>query len=259
MIAFDEPFLLALEAQRRSAHARAKQERYLALLQPQPGQRVLDLGCGGGDLCRALAPLVAPGGRVIGVDSAPEAVALARRLADGAAPDGPTFERADGHQLPFADGAFDRAVCISVLAFCEDPGRVLAELWRTLGAGGRLLVAQSDEDTRIYNSHDRELGRRIMRAIADRGRDPWLARRLGHLLTTAGFRSVEELVLTDVERSFTPDAGGHIVAHAWCKYLLEVAGIPEQDYMRWLADLEACAQEGTYCYSVTTYVYVVER
>lgn len=259
MIEFDESFLLALEEQRRSASARTKQERYLRLLQPQPGQHVLDLGCGGGEFCWALAPLVAPGGRVIGVDSAPAAVALARRRAVDAMTEGPTFECADGHQLPFADGAFDRAVCISVLAFCEDPGDVLAELRRTLGAGGRLLVVQSDEDTRVYNGHDRDLGRRVMRAIADRGRDPWVARRLGHLLTAAGFHLVEELVLTDVERRFTPNAGGYIVAHAWRDYLVEVAGLPAHEYARWLADLGACAQEGTYCYSVTTYAYVVER
>ena len=66
MIAFDESFLLALEQQRQSASARARQERYLTMLNPLPGERVLDLGCGSGAFCRMLGPLVAPSGRVIG-------------------------------------------------------------------------------------------------------------------------------------------------------------------------------------------------
>src|SRR5919199_2669027 len=144
MIEFDETFLLALEEQRTSASARAKQERYLQLLTPSPGERVLDLGCGSGGFGRVVAPLVAPGGRVIGVDRAPEAVNLARRLSDGVETAGLAFEWADGHDVPFADASFDAAACISVLSFCEDPGRVLAELYRVLCPGGRLLVANSD-------------------------------------------------------------------------------------------------------------------
>ena len=96
MIEFDEAFLEALEARRRSATTRARGERYLALLDARPGEHVLDLGCGGGWLCRALAPRVAPGGRVTGVDLAPAAVALAVRLSDGAAPGILAFRAAPG-------------------------------------------------------------------------------------------------------------------------------------------------------------------
>ena len=259
MIEFDETFLLALEEQRKSASARAKQERYLQLLTPSPGERVLDLGCGSGGFGRVVAPLVAPGGRVIGVDRAPEAVNLARRLSDGVETAGLAFEWADGHDLPFADASFDAAACISVLSFCEDPGRVLAELYRVLCPGGRLLVANSDEDTRIYNGHDRDLGRRIMRAIADRGCNPWLGRRLAYLLRSAGFQLAEEVVLASVERHFAPGSSGYTLAYAIQDYLLNRGGVSAQDYEGWLADLRACEWEGSYCYSVTTFAYLARR
>ena len=53
-------------------------ESVLDLLDPQPGERVLDLGCGTGHLTAGLAERVGPDGRVVGVDSAPDMVHQAR-------------------------------------------------------------------------------------------------------------------------------------------------------------------------------------
>ena len=66
---FTEPVLLELESQRRSATAVAKRDRVMELLQPAPGEHILDIGCGGGAFCRQIAPLIAPGGSVVGIDN----------------------------------------------------------------------------------------------------------------------------------------------------------------------------------------------
>lgn len=259
MIEFDEAVLLALEDQRRAGAGSPKIARYLGLLGAQPGERVLDAGCGGGWLARAVASQVASGGSVVGVDASTAAVELAARLSEGEPRGQLTYERADLRALPLADASFDAVACISVLGFCDDPGRALSELRRVLRPGGRLLAASSDEDTRAYNGKDRELGRRVMRAVADRGRDPWLGRRLAHLLEAAGFQIVQEQVHTEVERHFQPGAAGYILAHAWREYLLGPGGIAADEYERWLADLRACEWEGAYSYSVTTFAYLAER
>jgi ubiquinone/menaquinone biosynthesis C-methylase UbiE len=111
-ICFDAAFLVAMNQYRQSEHAQRRFRRYLELLNPLPGQHILDLGCGSGDFCRALAPYVTPGGHITGVDLAPDAIDLAARLA--ATPDESlfTFEQGDGHHLHYADGSFDAAVCI---------------------------------------------------------------------------------------------------------------------------------------------------
>jgi ubiquinone/menaquinone biosynthesis C-methylase UbiE len=256
-ICFDEAFLMAMNQYRQSDHAQRRFRRYLELLNPLPGQQILDLGCGSGDFCRALVPHVAPHGRVTGVDCAPDALTVSIRLSATMTSPSLTFESGNGHCLRYADGSFDAAACISVLAFCAEPLRVLAELRRVLCAGGRLLVARADEDTRFYNGQERALGRRILRAIADRGLDPWTGRRLAAWLRSTGFTIVEELVLAEVEHDFNPGAGGYILAYALHDYLLE-SGISTWEYERWLADLQACAAEGAYSYGVTTFVYLVE-
>jgi ubiquinone/menaquinone biosynthesis C-methylase UbiE len=256
MFEFTESVLLAIEERRHSASATAKRARFLDLLGVRRGEQILDVGCGSGSYCRELAPAVAPDGHVTGIDPAPAAVELANRLSVLDDASLLTFRAGDGHDLPFADATFDAALCINVLEYCDDPVRVLGEIRRVLRPGSRLLVANADEDTRVFNGHDRELGRRISRAVADRGADPWVGRRLASMLTAAGFRLDQEAVLVDVEREYAPGTSGYIQAHLWRDYLIQSAGIPAGDYERWLDDLEGRAREGSYCYSVVTYAYL---
>jgi len=258
MIRFDEQYLLHLETYRHSASALSRRERYLAMLNPLPGQRILDLGCGSGGFCRVLAPLVSPGGRVIGVDLSHDAVALANKLSANAEQGNLAFELGDGHDLRFADGSFDAVTCLGVLGFCQDPGRVLAELRRALRQDGRLLLVNADEEARRYSGSNGALGRRVRQAIAARGRDPHIGQRLVHLLKDGGFHILREEVLSGVERHFSPGAAGHTLAHALRDYLMESGAVSAEEYERWLAELAASAQEGSYGYSTTTYAYLAQ-
>lgn len=258
-IKFDQTFLLAMHQYRQAAHVQARFQRYLTLLHPLPGQRILDLGCGSGEFCRSLTAYVSPGGHITGVDHSVDAVTLATNLSIAIEPTLLTFELGDGHRLPYTDASFDAATCISVLAFCTEPVRVLTELGRVIRPSGRLLVANADEDTRFYNSQDRDLGRRIQRVIADRAYDAWAGRRLVGWLRSAGFTIGEELALAEVEHDFSPGAGGYTFAYALRDYVLTSGGIPNQEYERWLADLEMCSGQGAYSYGVTTFVYLAER
>jgi ubiquinone/menaquinone biosynthesis C-methylase UbiE len=258
MIRFDERYFLHLETYRSSVSMLARQERMLALLNPLPGQRILDLGCGGGGFCRLLAPLVSPGGRVTGVDLSPDAISLANRLSAGAGLGGLSFELGDGHALRYADASFDVAACVSVLGFCQDPSRVLAELRRVLVPEGRLLLVQADEEARRYSGVDGELGRRVRRTIATRSRDPQIGQRLVPLFDEGGFHVLQEEVLTGVERHYSPGAAGYTLAHALRDYLLESGAVSAVEYDRWLAELAASAQQGSYGYHTTTFVYLAQ-
>jgi len=102
-----------------------------------PGERVLDLACGTGELLARIAPDV-PGAALTGIDLSPEMVEQARRkLAD--TPD-VQVQRADAHRLPFADAAFDVVVCANTFHYFTHPETVLAEARRVLVPDGRLVV-----------------------------------------------------------------------------------------------------------------------
>ncbi len=98
----------------------------------EAGHDVLELGCGTGDLVRAMT---AWGATVVGVDRSPAMIRAARR-AHGPAP-GP-YLRADAGALPFAAARFDRVVAASLINVVTDPERVLREMKRVLRPGGRL-------------------------------------------------------------------------------------------------------------------------
>jgi len=109
-------------------------QRLVEGLALEPGERVLDVGCGTGRLAEWMATRTGP--NVVGVDPLPERVALARQRAPNL-----RFEVARAEELgAFADGSFDAACLSAVFHWIEDKARALAELARVLRTGGRLGI-----------------------------------------------------------------------------------------------------------------------
>jgi SAM-dependent methyltransferase len=112
--------------------------RYSAPLAPlladlagiEPGQRVLDVGCGPGALTIELAARVGPG-NVTAVDPSEPFVAAARERHPGV-----DVRRAAAEELPFGDGEFDAALAQLVVHFMTDPVSGLREMARVTRPGG---------------------------------------------------------------------------------------------------------------------------
>jgi len=92
--------------------------------------RVLDIGCGGGNMPKALRHY-RPDLEVWGTDLSQQALRAANRE-----PDGARFAAAVGEQLPFRDGFFDAVTMFDVLEHIPDPRQALAEVRRILKANG---------------------------------------------------------------------------------------------------------------------------
>jgi SAM-dependent methyltransferase len=99
------------------------------LLEPEPGERILDLGCGDGALTRKLAEL---GCDVVGVDAGPDMIRVAREL-------GLDAHVVDGHELAF-EREFDAVFSNAALHWMKrDPDVVVAGVARALKPGGRFV------------------------------------------------------------------------------------------------------------------------
>lgn len=146
------------------------------LLRPNPGEKILDAGCGTGVFT---ADILSSGSQVVGLDLSLPMLRLAERKFR----EYPfRFVLGDMSSLPFKDCSFDKAVSITALEFIPDAKRTVDELFRVAKRGAIIVVA-------TLNSHS-----------------PWAVRRIeqgsrGHaIFSKAIFRSPEELLsLADVK------------------------------------------------------------
>ena len=104
------------------------------------GERVLDLGSGGGIDCLLAGRAVGPSGSVVGVDFLPEMVERATRAATAAGLANARFVRGEIEALPLPDASVDVVISNGVINLSPRKVRVLAEAFRVLRPGGRLAV-----------------------------------------------------------------------------------------------------------------------
>ncbi|MGF1613808.1 MAG: bifunctional demethylmenaquinone methyltransferase/2-methoxy-6-polyprenyl-1,4-benzoquinol methylase UbiE [Gammaproteobacteria bacterium] len=114
----------------------------------RPGQRVLDLAGGTGDLTRQFATRVGATGTVVLADINATMLEHGRsRLVDAGIVDNVAFLQADAEELPFREAAFD-CVCMAFgLRNVTDKVRALASIYRVLRPGGKLLVLEFSTPT----------------------------------------------------------------------------------------------------------------
>ena len=107
----------------------------------RPGQRVLDLGSGGGLDVLLSAKRVAPTGKAYGLDMTPEMLELARRNQAEAGVENAEFMLGTIEDIPLPDGAVDVIISNCVINLAADKDAVLAEAFRVLAPGGRFAVS----------------------------------------------------------------------------------------------------------------------
>jgi ubiquinone/menaquinone biosynthesis C-methylase UbiE len=108
---------------------------------PRPGQVVLDLAAGPGDLGFQVARRVGDEGRVLSTDFSPEMVAVARRLGDGQGLTNVEYRVLDAERMDLADDSVDAVVCRWGYMLMADPATALRETRRVLRDGGPLAFA----------------------------------------------------------------------------------------------------------------------
>lgn len=133
---YDYAFMdaMASEYERGTAWTRMRLENVRLLVEPRPGDRVLDVGSAAGAIAHHLSTL---GCDVVGIDTSETGVRRARERYPEL-----RFEVADAAALPFPDGSFDKAVAADVTEHLDDATLrgMLAECRRVLVPGGTLSI-----------------------------------------------------------------------------------------------------------------------
>jgi ubiquinone/menaquinone biosynthesis C-methylase UbiE len=170
------------------------------LLALSPGMVVAEIGCGTGTVARELAGIVGSSGHVHGFDMSKQFIAVARaRAAKSGQVD---FQVADAVALPLPDASLDAYRAERVYMHLSSPKAALAEAFRVLRPGGRLLIMDQDWDTLVLDG-DIATTRVVTRAFTDSLVNGTIARRMRPLLRQVGFNDIKITLQSTLETDGT--------------------------------------------------------
>ena len=257
---FDQDASRKLEATYQTPDVIAQRAATLQALALRAGERVVDVGSGPGLLAAEMATQVGPAGRVIGLDLSDPMLALSRqRCADLDSGTCLSFLKADAARLPFADSRFDVAVSTQVYEYVADVAAALAEAYRVLRPGGRVLILDTDWDSIVWAAGDPARMQRLLAAWADRFADAHLPRSLSWQLQGAGFHLERREVLVLFNPEYDPDtysvANGQIMAD----FAVTQGRMPPEEAEAWLRDLQRLGSQGRYFFSLNRYLFLATK
>jgi len=150
-----------------NAFAEPELRRAIASLKPQPGARVLDAGCGTGEVLRWLAAEVGPDAAVVGIDLATAHAAAAR----ASAPPTALVLQADLLKAPLRSGSLDLIWCMNTINHLHAPVAGARQLASLLRPAGRIALCQSSVLPDMYFAWDARLERLVNEAVRQYYRD----------------------------------------------------------------------------------------
>lgn len=127
--------------------------RLAEVLEPRPGERILEVGPGTAHYTLDVAAAIAPGGgRLDAYDLQPEMLATVERRAGEAGITNVVCEQGDARSLPYADESFDAVFMVTVLGEIPDQDAALRQVRRVLRPGGRAVFGEIVLDPHVVTT-----------------------------------------------------------------------------------------------------------
>jgi ubiquinone/menaquinone biosynthesis C-methylase UbiE len=221
------------------------------------GDRILDVGCGPGFYCLELSEIVGSSGSVVGVDSSPAMLQLARARCAGCG----NVELVEGEatRLPVDDETFDGVVCVQVLEYVSDVEAAVAELRRALRPGGRAVVWDVDWATVSIHSRDSALTTRVLRAWDEHLADPSLPRTLGARLRSAGFEDLRVEAHAFAANGGDPERYGAALLPLIAAFVAGRQGVGEAEAAAWGEEQRELMGRDEFYFASTQFCFTATR
>ena len=169
-------------------------ERLLDSLNSIDGKSVADVGCGTGLVSASFAKRVGATGKVVGIDSAPDTLAIARKMNDATNIKGIEWHIGDAYTTGLADNTYDVVYCRLLLLHLKEPARAVAEMSRIAKPGGLVIcedLATINTQTYPIDSPIKTIQERIKNMAAKQGTDWDIGLALPSLFKSLGLTDIK--------------------------------------------------------------------
>ncbi len=231
-------------------------QRSYALMQIQPGHKVLDLGCGPGTDTIPLAPLVGVNGQVIGADYDEAMIAEAEQRAEQAGVNAwVRHQRVDAMSLPFETDYFDSCRSERLFQHLLNPSQALSEMTRVTKSGGWVVVLDADWGSLSTDSDETDIERRLVRFLAESSlQNGYSGRKLYRLFKQQNLADISFEVFPVATPNYALARLGTQVERVE-QEALKAGFITAKELQRWHTGLEQADSEGTYFSSVNLMLF----
>jgi ubiquinone/menaquinone biosynthesis C-methylase UbiE len=221
----------------------------LAALNLRTGERVLELGCGGGYFAREVAQCVGPTGKVCAIDISPDQIAAAQDRCAGV--DWVECRTSDISAPPYGDAEFDIVFAVQSLEYLSDLDVALRHIHRMLCQGGRLIVVATDWSSAVWHSEDAARMRRVLTAWAPHVPCSNLPSILGPRLRRAGLQPLRQTAIPILNTSYNPSAISYWVTQVIRPFVTSRGSITYEEATAWLDEFVSLEETGGYFFSIT--------
>ncbi len=231
-------------------------QRSYALMQIQPGHKVLDLGCGPGTDTIPLAPLVGVNGQVIGADYDEAMIAEAEQRAEQAGVNTwVRHKRVDAMSLPFETDYFDSCRSERLFQHLPNPAQALSEMTRVTKSGGWVVVLDTDWGSLSTDSDETDIERRLARFLAESFlHNGYSGRKLYRLFKQQNLADISFEVFPVATPNYALARQG-TQAERIEQEALKAGVITSEELHRWQTGLEQADSEGIYFSSVNVMLF----
>ena len=255
---FDGEWAQKLEKWYCSPDVIAQREFVLQSIKCKTGEHVLDIGVGPGFLSADLAVQVGSTGLVHGIDISQGMLDVASSRCDLFP--WVSLELGDACSLKHPkEGLFDCIVSTQVYEYVSDIDIALTEAFNILKPGGRLIILDTDFDSVVWNSSDRDRMRKILVAYDEHLVHPHLPPILRSKLEKVGFEMRKMDVFTMANVDLKEDSYSYGLLSTNEKFVVGRQGITSEEVEAWKKDQESLDSQHQYFFSLNRYLFVAYK
>lgn len=211
------------------------------------GERVLEVGCGGGFYTYESAQCVGATGRVCAVDLSADQIAAAKTRC-GELP-WVECQVGDAAKLPYGDVKFDALYGVQVFEYVPNLDEALREVQRVVRPGGRVVILATNWSSVVWHSDQPARMKRVLTTFAAHAPYPDLPAILPARLRRFGMTPIRQTPVPVLNTSYHANSFSYWLARMIRPFVLGKQGLTAEEADAWLNEFEELEQKGGYFFS----------